>query len=404
MMNVIGLLWSGLDHLGSHISIVNCSSRSLMSVHSGLLVSARSAPPSIIQLKIAPFVGAPPLGAPVVKLAVANSAMTGSNQVSRQLTPMKYASVTKTDPADLKSVHAGTAVSSAGALMGPSPANPAPARPEQPRLLNHSYWHHMLFLVYDAPQANKVLSMLTDGVRIGRPRASQAIVSPNWPSAREHGAKVSEVLAVDLELGRLHGPFSSPPYQAYIVSPLGAFKKRDSEKIRLIHDLSYPAQGSVNSLIDPTEFSLKYASVDDAVAFCNSFTSAPPFLAKLDLQDAFKFIYINPEDWHLMGFSWPDGEGSTQYYFSKVLSFGLRSAPALFDVFAAALLQFMTHNGAPCTIVRYVDDFLIVAPDADTCQDGLSIMLRTCDKAGFPVQPSKVSPPLHAGKILGYHN
>ena len=218
-MNVIGLLWGGLDHSGSHISTVNCLSRSSMSVRSGLLVSARSAPPSIIQLKIAPFVGAPPLGAPVVKLAVANSAMTGSNQVSRQLTPMKYASVTKTDPADLKSVHAGTAVSSAGALMGPSPANPAPARPEQPRLLNHAYWRHMLPLVYEDSHANKVLSMLTEGVRIGRPRASRVIVSPNWPSSREHGAKVSELIAMDLELGRLHGPFSSPPYQAYIVSP-----------------------------------------------------------------------------------------------------------------------------------------------------------------------------------------
>ena len=115
-----------------------------------------------------------------------------------------------------------------------------------------------------------------------------------------------------------------PPYQAYIVSPLGAIKKRDSEKIRLIHDLSYPAKGSVNSLIDPTEFSLKYASIDDAVAHCNNFSDRPPFMAKLDLQDAFKLIRIHPEDWHLLGFSWPSAAGQTQYYFSRVLSFGLR--------------------------------------------------------------------------------
>ena len=213
--------------------------------------------------------------------------------------------------------------------------------------LRIDYWQRMLYEVYDASHAHKVLTMLADGVRVGRPRAAQVIVSPNWPSALEHGVKVADIIAMDLSLGRLHGPYTSPPYQAYIVSPLGAFKKRDSEKIRLIHDLSYPAQGSVNSLIDPSEFSLKYASVDDAVAFCNNFPNSPLFMSKLDLQDAFKYIAIHPDDWHLMGFSWPDGGGCTNYYFSRVLSFGLRSAPALFDVFASALLQFMFKSGAP---------------------------------------------------------
>ena len=204
--------------------------------------------------------------------------------------------------------------------MGPSLVKPAPENPGQLQLLNHDYWQRMLFVVYEASQAQKVLDMLTDGVKIGRPRATRAIVSPNWPSARDHGLKVSQVIAMDLKLGRLHGPFSSPPYQAYIVSPLGAFQKRDSDKIRLIHDLSYPAQGSVNSLIDPAEFSLKYASIDDAVAFCHSFTLSPPFMAKLDLQDAFKFIYISPEDWHLMGFSWPDGGGAPHSIISQRFS------------------------------------------------------------------------------------
>ena len=83
----------------------------------------------------------------------------------------------------------------------------------------------MLPKVYDATYANEVVSMMVDGVRVGRPKATQAIVSPNWPSALEHGAKVAEIIDNDSRMGRLHGPFTSPPYQAYIVSPLGAFKK-----------------------------------------------------------------------------------------------------------------------------------------------------------------------------------
>ena len=259
----------------------------------------------------------------------------------------------------------------------------------------------MLYEVYEPAEALRIFTMLVEGVRIGRPGAARVIVSPNWPSAFEHGAKVEDIITMDLSQGRLHGPFTSPPYQAYIVSPLGAFKKRDSEKIRVIHDLSFPALGSVNSMIDPTEFSLKYASIDDAVAFCNNFQNSPPFMSKLDLQDAFKFIPIHPDDWHLMGFSWPDGGGSTNIYFSKVLSFGLRSAPALFDVFASALLQFMFKSGAPTSVVRYVDDFLLVAPDASSCQQGLNIMLDTCHSSGFSVQPSKVTAPANEVKFLG---
>ena len=61
----------------------------------------------------------------------------------------------------------------------------------------------------------------------------------------------------------------------------------------------------------------------------------------------------------------------------------------------------MIHNGAPYSIVRYVDDFFIVAPDAAACQDGLTTMLHTCALAGFPVQPSKVTSPATEVKFLG---
>ena len=56
--------------------------------------------------------------------------------------------------------------------------------------------------------------------------------------------------------------------------------KLDGSKIRLIHDLSFPALHSVNGDIDPEDYLLYYASVDDAINFCSRFGS--PFLAKLD--------------------------------------------------------------------------------------------------------------------------
>ena len=98
------------------------------------------------------------------------------------------------------------------------------------------------------------------------------------------GPAVSEVISTDLHMGRLYGPFADPPYAHFIVSPLGAFLKRDKFKVRVIHDLSFPSMGSINGDIDPADYSLHYSSVDDAAQFCSEFEGA--FMAKIDLKDA----------------------------------------------------------------------------------------------------------------------
>ena len=124
-------------------------------------------------------------------------------------------------------------------------------------------------------------------------------------------------------------------------------------------------------------------------------------MAKLDLQDAFKHIFVDPRDWHLLGFMWPDSTGQTNYYFSKVLNFGLRSSPYLFDLFATALLDIIHFKGVPPNIVRYVDDFIIIAPSAAECQAHLDTVLSICLDAGFSVQSSKITPPSPVTEFLG---
>jgi len=269
------------------------------------------------------------------------------------------------------------------------------------KCLNLPYWGSMLPLVVPASEAGELLKGLSKGVRVGRPPAISVIESRNWPSSLELFKQVSEVIDNDLTHGRLYGPFVTPPYVNYIVSPLGAFLKRNSTKARVIHDLSYPAVGSVNSEIDPEDFSLQYSSIDDAVALCNSLHPVVPMLAKVDLKDAFKHIPIDPRDWHLMGFKWPDSGGQERYFFNKVLSFGLRSAPALFDNYARHLPAFVAIEGFQSGLVRYVDDFLIVSGNAPQCQSDLDCLVATCGKAGFAIQPSKVLPPSTIMEFLG---
>ena len=47
--------------------------------------------------------------------------------------------------------------------------------------------------------------------------------------------------------GRIAGPFLSPPFEPFITSPLGVVPKSEEGKFRVIHDLSFPKNNSVNS-------------------------------------------------------------------------------------------------------------------------------------------------------------
>ena len=393
MMSAIAALSDASAHLNLLASTKNCLLQHLLLWLLRMSIVVLSVPPLTMVPMNVPFgVGTRGVAPPREPVSPPKNA----------LTPMKYALSSKMVPVASRSAQESMLACSAKATQGPCFAPPVPQRQVgQLAFLNVPYWAHNLPLVYEPSKAAVILEMLHQGVRIGRSAATDPCVSPNWPSAVEHRVKVGEVIQNDLELGRLHGPFRDLPYKACIVSPLGAFLKKNSDKVRVIHDLSYPAVGSVNSLIDPTQFSLKYSSVEDAVEICNRYPDASPFLAKLDLQDAFKMIAIHPDDWHLMGFTWPDPAGRNQYFFSRVLSFGLRSAPALFDIFASALTNFMIYSGVTHHIVRYVDDFLIVAPTYASCKANLDLMLQVCRLAGFPVQPSKVTDPGTMVKFLG---
>ena len=257
----------------------------------------------------------------------------------------------------------------------------------------------MLPRVYSPAQANELLHSLVNGVAIGRPPATDNISSPNWPSANQLKSQVDEVILNDLALGRLYGPFSEPPFTKSIISPLGAFLKRDNVKIRLIHDLSFPHGRSVNSAIDPEAFSLQYSSIDSAVEACGRIDS--PTMAKIDLKDAYKFIGVRPADWHLLGMTWDlPGLGPRTLY-SRVLSFGLRSAPALFDRFASALELFMKHEGVTAEVIRYVDDFLMVSPSQELASRDLQTMINVARSAGFIIQNDKVTHPTRALQFLG---
>jgi hypothetical protein len=108
-------------------------------------------------------------------------------------------------------------------------------------------------------------------------------------------------------------------------------KAHQTNKWRLIVDLSYPDGHSVNDGIAPELAIINYSSVDEAAAIIRSLGRGT-LLLKIDLKDAYRLLPVHPDAHHMLGVSW---RGNT--YVDRCLPFGLRSAPIIFSAIADAL-------------------------------------------------------------------
>lgn len=108
----------------------------------------------------------------------------------------------------------------------------------------------------------------------------QQLQPKNLTSALENPEIVDMKLGKELAAHRLTGPFSSPPFDSFRVSPLGLVPKKTPGDFRLIHHLSFPKGSSVNDGISPEHTSVHYATVSDAVRLIKA-AGHGCFLAKL---------------------------------------------------------------------------------------------------------------------------
>ena len=178
-------------------------------------------------------------------------------------------------------------------------------------------------------------------------------------------------------------------------SGLGAVPKKDG-RWRMILHLSAPAGTSVNDHINKADFSLHYASFDEAVRMLTALGPGA-LMAKVDLKSAFRMIPVHPEDWELLGMHWRD-----HFYIDTCLPFGLRSAPFLFNEVASALQWILQHNYAIRDMLHYLDDYLMAGPPDDpACARFLTTFLQVADQLGVLVAMEKVDGPSPTLSFLG---
>ena len=209
----------------------------------------------------------------------------------------------------------------------------------------------------------------------------------NLRSALGNPDAVNTKLKKELEAHRLAGPFKSPPFRPFRVSPLGIVPKKVPNEFRLIHHLSYPHGSSVNDGIAPEFSSVTYATIDDAILLVKK-VGKGCFLAKTDIKNAFRLLPIHPNDYGLLGMHW---QGS--YYYDKCMRMGCASSCLTFETFSTAIEWIAKQKLKIEHILHLLDDFLLAAASESQCQGYLDIFLKLCSYLGIPIAPEKTAGP-----------
>ena len=196
-------------------------------------------------------------------------------------------------------------------------------------------------------------------------------------------------------MGRIAGPFSSPPLPDLQCHPIGVVPKKHSVEWRTIYHLSYPEGDSINDHIPKDPYSLQYVRVDDAIAILRSLGTGS-FMAKTDLKSAFRLMPIHPEDWNLLGIYW-----QSQYYIDLYLPFGLRSAPFLFNQISDALEWILKHNYGLHHVIHILDDFFIAEKTKFACLGSFTTLLKVFMSLRVPTVASKTLGPSQVLEFMG---
>ena len=135
-------------------------------------------------------------------------------------------------------------------------------------------------------------------------------------------------LNVELEHGRILGPYCSLTVKELVIFPSYVIPKSTPGKFRLIHNLSYPESDSVNSHIDEDDKSVKYCSLLDVARFLVTTEGDGHWLSKVDLKDAYRCVPIHKDDWRYLGMQLQDkylcdrclpmGQGTSCWIFTEI--------------------------------------------------------------------------------------
>jgi hypothetical protein len=245
---------------------------------------------------------------------------------------------------------------------------------------------------------------LCDMLQYGFPLGFEGTTPPtptheNHKSATAYPESVNDFIKAELAHGSLMGPFNGPPFWPWCqVSPLMTRPKRGSHSRRVIVDLSFPHNASVNSFTPADTycgmpFKLRLPSADTLQRRIGEM-NCECFLYSCDISRAYRNIPTDPLAWPLCNIQ---VEG--KYYIDTSLSFGARWSAASCQRVTDGIKYIMANNGH--TVFNYIDDICGVASTEAEAWEGFLLLKRTLKSLGLPEAEHKACPPAPSIVWLG---
>lgn len=254
-----------------------------------------------------------------------------------------------------------------------------------------------LLLGYDNDVTLKLLRGFTEGFSLGSTSVMPARLCINHPSVAIHAKFVLSKISSDVSKGRVKGPYSKPPLNNFVSSPLGVVPKKNTDSFRIIHDLSYPKHAMhVNATIPRENSTVSLDNFDNVASLVLS-AGKSSLLAKADIEEAFRIIPISPLDYHKLGFKFENN-----FYFDRVLPMGASSSVAIFETFSRALQWFLKNNFNVTRVSHIIDDFIFVGPSASTeCLNSLNAFFKLASTIGLTIKSDKTVMPSTVVEVHG---
>jgi hypothetical protein len=168
---------------------------------------------------------------------------------------------------------------------------------------------------------------------------------------------------------------------------------KGADDIRLIHDLSRP-DGGVNALALDT--SVTYATIDQATGMLGRNS----FLAKVDLQNAYRSIPIHPYDYDLTGLSWKfSGDTEATHFVDVKLPFGASKSCQVFQRISDSISRMMAKR--QMRVICYLDDMLCIGDDESDCQLVYDTLRAVLNSLGLIINEKKCQGPTQIITFLG---
>ena len=204
-----------------------------------------------------------------------------------------------------------------------------------------------------------------------------------------------ENVTKEMTAGRVLGPFLHPPNTHTQCSPMALVPKNGkTNSWRLVHNLSFPFNKSVNTHIPQENSTVHYKLFDTALKIVR--TQGPhSWMAKSDLYSTFRRIPMHYDSLHYLGFKFHN-----LYMIYSVLPFGASSSCQIFEI-VASFIDWLVAQRAGEDISHYLDDFFFYHAQFNQCFRILDTFRATCQEINFPISEEKTEGPTQQITFLG---